>query len=107
MNLTVESLIEGPKQVIRLKGILDYSTVDTFNFNDITKDSITKIDVDFSKLEFIDSTGIGAILSILHIAASLNAKVYFIGMTGEIIDLFETIGVFDIKKSLLGDDDLV
>lgn len=108
MNLIVESFVEGPKQVLKLKGILDYSTVDTFNFSEITSGSITEIDVDFSNLEFIDSTGIGAIISIIHMAVKLKAKVYFIGMTDEIIDLFDTIGVFEIKKSLLdGDDDHV
>lgn len=108
MLLNIESFELGTKQIIKLKGILDFSTVDSFNFHESIGESIIEVEVDFSELEFIDSTGIGAIISIIHMAARLKAKVYFIGMTNEIIDLFETIGVFEIKNSLLdGDDDHV
>ncbi|KGR90270.1 hypothetical protein CD30_12435 [Ureibacillus massiliensis 4400831 = CIP 108448 = CCUG 49529] len=105
MLLTVESFTEEFKQVFQLKGILDFSTVDHFDFYQNISESVREIEVDFTHLEFIDSTGIGAILSILHRAASLNAKVNFSGMSKDTIDLFETIGVFDIKKSLLDGND--
>ncbi|BDH60737.1 hypothetical protein MTP04_08670 [Lysinibacillus sp. PLM2] len=104
MHLSVENFVEGTKLILKLKGVLDYSTVDTFNFKEFTSDSIEEIEVDFSNLEFIDSTGIGAIISILHTAVSLSAKVNFKGMSEDTKELFETIGIFDIKKSLLGDD---
>ena len=103
MLLNVNSFVVDTKQVFKLDGVLDYSTVDTFDFFGKTKEFVTELEVDFSELEFIDSTGIGAILSILHSASSLNAKVNFVGMTDETKELFETIGVFEIKKSLLGE----
>nr|WP_106779502.1 STAS domain-containing protein [Lysinibacillus timonensis] len=105
MLLTVESIVEGTKQVFKIIGILDFATIDTFKLNQKIADSVTDIEIDFTELEFIDSTGIGAIISILHNAASLNIKVQFTGMSDEIIYLFETIGVFDVKNSLLGGDD--
>ena len=104
MLLNVNSFVDGTKQVFKLDGVLDYSTVDTFDFFSKTKEFVTELEVDFSELEFIDSTGIGAILSILHSASSLNAKVDFVGMTDDTKELFETIGVFEIKKSLLGEE---
>ncbi len=103
MELTVDSSVEGTKQVYKLKGILDFSTVDSFNFVNDINEFIKEIDIDFSELEFIDSTGIGAILSILHAASNLNLKVNFCGMSDETKDLLETIGVFKIKQSLLGE----
>ncbi len=105
MLLKVDSFVVGTKQVFRLNGVLDYSTVDSFDFFNKTKDSVTELEVDFSDLTFIDSTGIGAILSILHSASNLNAKVSFVGMSDDTSKLFETIGVFEIKKSLLGEGD--
>jgi anti-anti-sigma factor len=103
MNLAVESVVDGDRQIFKLIGILDFSTVDSFNIDHLINESIKEFEVDFSDLEFIDSTGIGAILTILHKASSLNAQVQFTGLNAEKIDLFETIGVFDIKKSLLGE----
>ncbi|MFC7686970.1 STAS domain-containing protein [Ureibacillus sp. GCM10028918] len=103
MLLNVDSFVVDTKQVFKLNGVLDYSTVDTFDFFNKTKESVTELEVDFSELDFIDSTGIGAILSILHSASNLNAKVNFVGMSDDTKQLFDTIGVFEIKKSLLGE----
>ncbi|WP_284036401.1 STAS domain-containing protein [Neobacillus sp. 114] len=103
MYLTIKHFIEDTTQHIKLRGLLDFSTVDAFNFVEKIPEHIASIDVDFSELEFIDSTGIGAIISILHKANSLGAEVDFIGMSEETKELFETIGVFDIKESLLGE----
>lgn len=103
MYITVNHAIENNTLKIKVKGVLDFSTVDSFDFINETPDSVIKIEVDFSELEFIDSTGIGAILSILHTASKLEAKVDFNNMSEETQDLFETIGVFEIKKSLLGE----
>lgn len=101
MLLTVESNLDGTVQNIGMKGILDISTVDSFEFVNEIPDFVTEFRIDFSDLEFIDSTGIGAILSILHKASHLGASVTFNGISEETKDLFETIGVFEIKKSLL------
>lgn len=105
MLFKVETSVNGLKQILKLNGILDFSTVDHFNFIEIIDESIREIEVDFTELEFLDSTGIGAIISILHIAASRNANVEFSGMSAEIIHLFNTIGLFEIKNSLLDGND--
>nr|WP_106783630.1 STAS domain-containing protein [Lysinibacillus timonensis] len=104
MLLQVDSLVEGSTLIIRLKGILDYTTADSFYLNESISEDINEIEVDFSQLEFIDSTGIGAILSIIHVATSFRSKVKFTGMSNQIVNLFETIGLFEIKKSLLDGD---
>jgi anti-anti-sigma factor len=104
MLLTVENEVVGTVQNIKMKGVLDFSTVDFFDFVSETPDFVTEFNVDFSELDFIDSTGIGAILAILHTASNQKAKVNFNNMSEETKDLFDTIGVFEIKKSLLGED---
>lgn len=104
MFLTVTPKIEGTILNIGLSGVLDYSTVDSFDIMNALPEGITCIDVDFSKLDFIDSTGIGAIISILHTGRAIGASVEFKSMSEETKELFATIGVFEIKKSLLNEE---
>ncbi|GGH83190.1 anti-anti-sigma factor [Pullulanibacillus pueri] len=104
MLLTVKSERIGASLNIAVKGVLDYSTVESFDFVNETPQGVTEFNVDFAELEFIDSTGIGSILTVLHKANELQAKVNFNNMSEETKALFETIGVFDIKKSLLGEE---
>jgi anti-anti-sigma factor len=104
MNLTVDQTVDSNTLKIDMNGVLDFSTVDSFDYINDTPDLVTHIEVDFSGLEFIDSTGIGAILTILHKAKSFEAKVDFINMSKETEELFSTIGVFDIKKALLSEE---
>ncbi|WP_110929606.1 STAS domain-containing protein [Bacillus massiliglaciei] len=104
MLFKVESSLAGTVQYIGMIGVLDYSTVDSFDFVNETPDYVKEFIIDFSALEFIDSTGIGAILTILHKASSLQAIVTFQGMSEETVDLFETIGLYEIKKALLNEE---
>jgi anti-anti-sigma factor len=101
--LAVKSSIIDGALVISMNGVLDFSTVDSFEFVNSTPETVNEIIVDFTELEFIDSTGIGAILAILHKANEIKASVEFKSMSEETKELFETIGVFTIKKSLLGE----
>ncbi|MCY9666527.1 STAS domain-containing protein [Paenibacillus alginolyticus] len=83
---------------VSIIGLMDYSTLDQFHLE--IPDSITKVVIDFNELEFIDSTGIGAILGVIHNARELNLNVEFMGLNETIIDLFETVGVFRVMEAL-------
>ncbi|WP_102345145.1 STAS domain-containing protein [Bacillus sp. Marseille-P3661] len=84
-----------------ISGVLDYSTMETF-ISEVQsiEDGIKKVIVNFSKLEFIDSTGIGAIINLVHEANAKQFGVELDGITPEIEMLFETIGVFQIMESI-------
>lgn len=84
---------------VRIVGLMDYSTVDGFEFN--IPEGISKIVVDFTMLDFIDSTGIGAILSIIYTATERGVFIEFVGLNEVVNDLFKTVGVFDIMDALL------
>ncbi|MDC3414980.1 STAS domain-containing protein [Aquibacillus sp. 3ASR75-11] len=85
----------------RVSGVLDYSTMNPF-IEEIQSIEIgtKKVIVHFDELEFIDSTGIGAIINLVHDANAKNFKVEFQGINEEIEELFDTIGVFQIMEQL-------
>lgn len=98
--MTFELLVEVKEStyLVKLTGLMDYSTVDGFEFQ--IPEDVSKVVVDFSELDFIDSTGIGAILSIIHAAFERDVYLEFVGLNEIVKDLFRTVGVFDIMKAL-------
>jgi stage II sporulation protein AA (anti-sigma F factor antagonist) len=98
MTLSIKKEIKESTLFVQIIGLMDYSTLDDFQVE--IPDSINNVVIDFTDLEFIDSTGIGAILGIIHNAKESDRKVEFIGMNQTIIDLFETIGVFRVMEAL-------
>ncbi|MGP4041832.1 STAS domain-containing protein [Gracilibacillus sp. D59] len=101
-TLEVSKKTEGNVCTLYVTGVLDYSTMDPFikKIKEIETGS-KKVIVNFEKLEFIDSTGIGAIINLVHEANDKKFKVSLDGMNDEISDLFDTLGVYQIMESLL------
>ena len=83
---------------IQIMGVMDYSTIDLFQIE--IPENADKIKVDFSGLEFIDSTGIGAILILIYEARDRNKDIELAGLNHEVRELFETVGVFRIMEAL-------
>jgi stage II sporulation protein AA (anti-sigma F factor antagonist) len=98
MTLEITKEVKESTLFVRIIGLMDYSTIDHFQMD--MPDSITKVVIDFNELEFIDSTGIGAILGVIHNARELDLHVEFMGLNETIIDLFETVGVFRVMEAL-------
>lgn len=99
MNLEMKEEIKGSTLFVRIIGLMDYSTVDNFKVD--FPDNINKIVVDFSGLDFIDSTGIGSILSIIHTASDRGLDVEFAGLNEGTRELFDTVGVYRVMEALL------
>jgi anti-anti-sigma factor len=99
--MSMDTLYEqkGSTFYITISGLMDYSTIDSFNV-DIPASS-TNVVVDLSKLDFIDSTGIGAILSIIYKAVERGVPLELTGVNDTVKELFGTVGVFRIIDSLL------
>lgn len=100
-DLLVRKSVNGNECTLKVSGFLDYSSMDPFikGIRSI-EEGIEKVIVNFGELEFIDSTGIGAIINLAHEANDRHFEVELVGMNPEVRDLFETIGVFDIMSSL-------
>ncbi|ENH97535.1 hypothetical protein J416_05973 [Gracilibacillus halophilus YIM-C55.5] len=100
-TLTVEKKHDGDQCTIYVSGVLDYSTMDPFNEEiEALHHGVNNVTINFESLEFIDSTGIGAIINLVHEANDKQFKVELEGINDDMQDLFETIGVFQILDSL-------
>jgi anti-anti-sigma factor len=107
LSLALSNEKQNERIVTRVKGILDISTVDLFTehtihlFGELGGHRI--LAVDFSGLEFIDSTGIGVILEFIYESKERGLAVRFEGIHEEIAEIFETIGVMRVLEAMLGD----
>ncbi|QDP39552.1 STAS domain-containing protein [Radiobacillus deserti] len=91
---------DGNVCTIYIDGFLDYSTIDPFTEEIISiEESVQQVIIDCSELEFIDSTGIGAIINLLHVSREKKFQIQLDGMNEAVKDLFQTIGLFEIMKS--------
>lgn len=85
---------------IFLNGTLDISTVHKFDEMVNKIDGINLLIIDFSNLEFIDSTGIGALLEFILKARNIGMQVEFQGLKEYINEIFETVGLIRILKAI-------
>jgi anti-anti-sigma factor len=108
LSLTVSNDIQNERTYIRIQGVLDISTIDTFKEQTLQTyeqlGSHGTLVVDYSGLEFIDSTGIGAILEIIYASKEYGFSVSFEGISEEIAEIFETIGVMRVLEAIIGND---
>lgn len=100
-GLIVKKEIENDICTLRVQGVLDYSTINPFiqQIQSIEAE-LSKVIVDFTDLEFIDSTGIGVIINLVHEALDKKFEVELDGINEDTRELFETIGVFQIMETL-------
>jgi anti-anti-sigma factor len=91
---------------IVVEGVLDIATVDIFHerVDHLEEEGFSILIVDFSKLLFIDSTGIGAMLRVIYLSRDKGFSVQLNGMSENIKDIFETVGVMRILAALQKED---
>ena len=102
MSLIVEVNKQDNICMIKLSGILDISSVGLFKPQELQLEDIDSLLIDFSGMEFIDSTGLGAILDILFLSEDKRFSVRFAGLNDDLNEIFETVGVFTILETLQG-----
>lgn len=83
-----------------IEGVLDISTSDLFAENVSDATDVEEVILDVSKMTFIDSTGIGAILELIYQLKETGTSMQIVGMNEEIQDIFETIGVLRVMEAL-------
>jgi anti-sigma B factor antagonist len=78
--------------------------VDTSNFSDFKKemhistDNRNRIVIDMTNVEFIDSAGLGAILSLLRSISERGGKLYLCCISKTVMVLFELVRMHKIIK---------
>lgn len=101
--LTVQKEVKGSTTILLLKGTLDISTC---NVIDPFLDKIGDIEIliiNFSELEFIDSTGIGSIMNAIYLSQEKNFRIQFQGIDELTNQVFETIGLYEILDAVQGE----
>lgn len=83
-----------------IEGILDISTSDLFIENVKEATGAEEVILDVTRMTFIDSTGIGAILELIYQLKEAGTGMQIIGMNEEIRDIFDTIGVLRVMDAL-------
>ncbi|WP_231514949.1 STAS domain-containing protein [Oceanobacillus salinisoli] len=93
--------VEGNLCTIYVNGILDYATMEPFNKEiQAIEEGTKKVIINFAELEFIDSTGVGSIINLVHEANTKHFEVELDGVSDFIHEILETIGVFQIMETL-------
>lgn len=98
--LSIHTKNENSSHIVKPVGVLDISTVDKFDKYVQTLDSILTLIIDFSELEFIDSTGIGAILRVIYRSQDEDFSVELEGLQENIREIFEMVGVMKVLEAM-------
>jgi anti-anti-sigma factor len=98
MHLEIRQERKDTTLLLHITGVMDYSTVDGM-ICDIPE-GICRLTFELSGLDFIDSTGIGSVLSMIYEANDRRVQVTFEGLNEIVKELFDTVGVFRIIQSL-------
>jgi anti-sigma B factor antagonist len=104
MSLTMQLETDGGHWILTLVGELDYSECATFRMtiDRILRNSPTSTLVDLSRLDYLDSSGLGLLLSLSKEYASHGGRLVLI--TNEavesILDLTRLSGIFSTATTL-------
>ncbi|WP_138420410.1 STAS domain-containing protein [Aquibacillus sediminis] len=102
MSLIVEREQKDLTSILKLRGVLDFSTTNLINPYLEEIKEIDELIIDFSELEFIDSTGIGSILDAIHMSQEKNFKIELTGVNDLAHEVFEMVGVYTILNAVQG-----
>jgi anti-anti-sigma factor len=103
MNLIVNKETKSYITILSLKGILDISTSAVIEKCLEEVKDIKELIIDFSNLEFIDSTGIGSIINAVYLSKEKSFKLKLQGVNELTNQVFETIGLYQIIEAIQGE----
>jgi anti-anti-sigma factor len=103
MSLVVEKEIKEQTLILKIKGVLDISTTHVIEPYLEEIEHIETVILDFSGLEFIDSTGIGAIMNAIYLSQEKNFRLKLQGMNELTHNVFETVGLYQILEAIQGE----
>ena len=93
-------LVSNDVASLFIKGFLDANTFEDFDqaLNRLFEDSIYKVAVDFSGLEYVSSAGAGVLIGASSIARENGGEIVIVGAKGEVNDVFELLGMNRLFK---------
>ncbi|WP_077214347.1 STAS domain-containing protein [Bacillus dakarensis] len=100
MSLKVKKEIQGLTTIFTLQGVLDISTSGVIDDYLENIGTVKTLVIDFSKLEFIDSTGIGSIMNAIYLSQEKQFRLELQGVDELTNEVFETVGLYQILNTL-------
>ena len=102
MALDVQMEFSNETAFLKMQGILDISTTHLLEEYIQKIADVKELIIDFSGLEFIDSTGIGAIMEIIYCSQEKQFRIKLEGMDKQIYEILETVGLFKVLETIQG-----
>lgn len=96
MLLEIERLKENGIGILKLAGVLDISTVEAFKESLDYVLNAQEVIIDFKKIKFIDSTGIGGIVSAIRKCREQRSSIRIKNISQEVFEIFEILGLPEI-----------
>lgn len=98
-EFSVDLLVDGSETVLRLVGECDVASagsVVTLAASALDHPDVTDLVLDLSQLDFLDSSGIGALITVYSSAADSGVKTRIAGASLGVRRLFEMTGVAEL-----------
>ncbi|MDQ0253059.1 anti-anti-sigma factor [Evansella vedderi] len=101
MSLVIKKETKNTTMTLKFIGILDISTTNEIvpYLNEIDN-NLKELSLDFSEIEFIDSTGIGSIMNAIHLSQEKDFTLKFEGVNELTRQVFEMVGLYDILEAV-------
>lgn len=94
-------------KLVSLEGRIDMSNAEKFEDLILTDmDLLQKIELDLSDLTFIDSTGVGYLVSVIKKCKQKNISFKMSNVPEGVEQILEIIGVYDVLKLLYGNEEV-
>jgi len=100
MELTIYKEVQGETTIFKLEGILDITTSKVIEPYLNSFSDMKVLILDFSDLEFIDSTGIGSIMEAIYLSQEKNFILKLTGINESIHEVFKTVGLYQILDKI-------
>lgn len=100
--MEIKSKICGNVLICYVEGEIDHHTTDEFRNHidyNMENNPLKHLVLDMSRLEFMDSSGIGALIGRYKKVSSLGGKMVIVNENKQVAKVFEISGIYDIIHS--------
>lgn len=102
-GLQITKEVKESTTTLHLHGILDISTTGSIDSFLEELDAVDFLVIDFSGLDFIDSTGIGSIMNAIYLSQEKDFTLRLQGVNELTHQVFEMVGLYRILDALQGE----
>lgn len=100
MLLEIKSKVEKNIGFLYLNGVLDFSTVENFKNRLDNVQGVKEVNIDFDKIKFIDSSGVGGILQAIKKFQDDKIAIKINNISNDVFEVFDILGL----PELFGDE---